>query len=220
MDGSDYMPAAQQIPGSRFSLSFGKRVLVFGSGGQVGDAGQHLSSLLDSLGHLSVIPSARPGVSSSSLLRQWRAAEGNANSISLGIVAWAGTGTDALGQILDAGLQGGPMPGAMVVIGYDGTLAATLAEPNAKSAQFRPATWPQNRSVSAPVEWPPILFVLPTDSPHHAGCAKACRRMRAVGVSAAFEIIDAQSEREMVELAAELDRFFDSHLVTDFPKVF
>lgn len=132
------------------------------------------------------------------------------------------------------GWKGGPVPGAIALLGGDSQLAASFLAMEAQSRHLHGGTLRDDEknlphlAPPVPLEWPPLVLFLASDDPQRGECAQACRRMRALGIPARLEVIETLSNTEtselgetgLVVLAAELHGFFASHLVADFPRVF
>ena len=209
--GNWAMPAA-------FGSSRSKRILVFGDVGGTGGTAHRLLRQLSDRGHLS-IESRLSGAAKPDgrLLREWHRQERHCSAISLGIIAAVGSGTTAVRQIMIGGCEGGPVPGAIALLGHDRSLVEALLSMAGREA---------NSPIA--MEWPPLLVFLSAGDPQIADCARACRMMRSVGIPAALEIVevdltadaDLPGEAGLADFAAELDRFFSEHLIADFPKLF
>lgn len=154
----------------------------------------------------------------------WRDLEREYNSCSIGVIAATAPETKAVARMISEGFAGGPLPGAIALIGFDAALAdlcRRLSERvQAPTSTAGSPTWP---SVSAmPFEWPPMIVFLPIGDPDVLACAKACRTLRAGNVPITLEIVPparSADDASRGELRRELERFFATHLMPVFPKV-
>ncbi|WP_103175085.1 hypothetical protein [Paracoccus sp. SY] len=210
----------------------GRHVIVLHGAEETGKPARELPERLKQLltGHEGV-KNRRADIKS--LLRQWYSAECYANAISLGIVAGPGIGTSAIRRIIIEGWKGKPVPGAIALLEHDRQLSETLVAMAAQSRNLQDSAAANRQKVTplAPpslMEWPPLVFFLSAEDPLRGECAQACRRMRAVGIPATLEIIDALALLDglepcgtgLSELVEELEHFFARHLVSDFPKIY
>ena len=163
-------------------------------------------------------PDLLGGETSEALLHAWRELASQFMSSSLGVIAEAGDGYDAVLRLLADGQAGGELPGAIAFIGFDGRLpdaclpmAGELAR-SPRDVQF---------------EWPSLMMFLPASDPDLAACGRACREMRAAGIPIGLEVMDAglgpastdAPFDALAELVREIDSHFSAHLAPVFPKL-
>ena len=162
-------------------------------------------------------------------LSAWYDLETQFDSGCIGLVVEPGPATAAVARILIQGSYGGPLPGAIALVGFDVELLATCLELAVQSGRQVGNSADGTVSRIAPalsIEWSPMMIFLPSDDPALAECARTCRRMRAAGIAMNLDVIGAVQNRtrgvvEAVgcELAEELENFFDAYLTPYFPKL-
>jgi len=162
-------------------------------------------------------------------LSAWDALETQFNSVCIGLIVEPGPAIAAVARILIQGCYGGPLPGAIALVGYDAELLATCLELAVQSGRQVGNSADGTVCRIAPVlsiEWPPMMIFLPSDDPALAECARTCRRMRTAGIAMSLDVIGAvqnrpRSDIEAVgsEIAEELENFFDTYLIPYFPKL-
>lgn len=161
----------------------------------------------------------------SSFYHVWRDLESAYNSCSIGIVAATAPETDVVTRIISEGISGGPMPGAIALTRFDAAfvdlcrrLSGSTHVPSTASARM------SGMSVSAtPFEWPPMIVFLQMGDPDILACANACRTLRAKNVPISLEIVasgDNVDDASRRGVRCELEKFFATHLVPVFPKLF
>jgi len=178
--------------------------------------------------HINVL---RAGASED-FLSAWREIESQFTSSSLGVIAEAGDGMDAISQLLLDGEAGGEVPGAIVLIGFDSRLpkiCLRLVNKLGCSPQGLQSRNGLARRAIRPIpfDWPPLVIFLPANDPDLAACGRACREMRAAGMSIRLEVMDASlglgsanaSLPAVAELVREIDDHFSTHLAPVFPKL-
>ena len=162
-------------------------------------------------------------------LGAWYDLETQFNSVCIGLIVEPGPAIAAVARMLIQGCYGGPLPGAIALVGYDAELLATCLELAVQSGRQvgNSADGTVCRITPAvSIEWPPMMIFLPSDDPALADCARTCRKMRAAGIAMSLDVVGAvrnrpQSDVEAVtfELAEELENFFDTYLTPYFPKL-
>jgi hypothetical protein len=162
-------------------------------------------------------------------LGAWCDLETQFNSVCIGLIVERGPAIAAVARMLIQGCYGGPLPGAIALVGYDAELLATCLKLAVQSGPKVGSSAEGNVRRIAPalaIEWPPMVIFCPSDDPALAECARACRRMRAAGIAMSLDVIGAVQNRppsdvEAVtcELAEELESFFDTSLTPYFPKL-
>jgi hypothetical protein len=162
-------------------------------------------------------------------LGAWYDVEAQFNSVCIGLIVEPGPAIAAVARILIQGCYGGPLPGAIALVGYDAELLATCLELAVQSGRQvgNGAIETVCRITPAQlIEWPPMMIFLPSDDPALADCARTCRKMRAAGIAIRLDVVGAvrnrpRSDVEAVtfELAEELENFFDTYLTPHFPKL-
>jgi hypothetical protein len=162
-------------------------------------------------------------------LGAWYDVEAQFNSVCIGLIVEPGPAIAAVARILIQGCYGGPLPGAIALVGYDAELLATCLGLAVQSG--RQVGNGANETVcritpAQLIEWPPMMIFLPSDDPALADCARTCRKMRAAGIAIRLDVVGAvrnrpRSDVEAVtfELAEELENFFDTYLTPHFPKL-
>jgi hypothetical protein len=162
-------------------------------------------------------------------LGAWYDLETQYNSVCIGLIVESGPAIAAVARILIQGGYGGPLPGAIALVGYDAELLATCLELAAQSGREVGNSANETLCRITPavlVEWPPMMIFLPSDDPALAECARTCRRMRTAGIAINLDVIGAVQNRPPIdveavgsELAEELENFFDTYLTPYFPKL-
>jgi hypothetical protein len=159
----------------------------------------------------------------------WCDLETQFNSVCIGLIIERGPAIAAVARMLIQGCYGGPLPGAIALVGYDAELLATCLQLAVQSGRQagNSADGTACRIASAlSIEWPPMMIFLPSDDPALADCARTCRKMRAAGIAMSLDVMGAVQNRphsdvEAVtcELADEIETFFDTYLTPYFPKL-
>lgn len=159
----------------------------------------------------------------------WSDLETQFNSVCIGLIVEPGPAIAAVARMLIQGSYGGPLPGAIALVGYDAELLATCLELAVQSGRQvgHGADGTVCRITPAlPIEWPTMMIFLPSDDPTLAECARTCRKMRAAGIAMSLDVVGAVRNRpcsdvEAVgsELAEKLENFFDTCLTPYFPKL-
>lgn len=131
-------------------------------------------------------------------LETWKELEEEFNSSSIGLIADA---SGAAFQILWEGFAGAPMPGAIVLLGWNAHDLNKLLDG-------------QQKAVSALFEWPEVRVILDCNDPSLGLGARMVRKLRAWGVPIGLEVVSS-----MHEIAEELEWFFSANLTPVFPKM-
>ena len=162
-------------------------------------------------------------------LGAWYDLETQYNSVCIGLIVESGPAIAAVARILIQGGYGGPLPGAIALVGYDAEVLATCLQ-----LTGQPGRQVSNSSQGAgchitpevSIEWPPMMIFLPSDDPALVECARTCRRIRSAGIAMSLEVMGAvqnsphrEVEAVTCELAGELGNFFDANLTPYFPKL-
>ncbi|MFO1144303.1 MAG: hypothetical protein U1E59_18400 [Amaricoccus sp.] len=155
----------------------------------------------------------------------WKDLEARFDPGCIGIIVEPGPAATVAAAILVEGCRGGPMPGAIALVGYAAEFLATCLQlAPACERGLDPGGDAQRRRPASTIELPPMMIFMPSDDPAIAACAHACRRLRAAGIATGLEIVGAVRERPSdiaavaTELAGEIEAFFDANLIHYLPR--
>jgi hypothetical protein len=163
------------------------------------------------------------------MLGAWSDLETQFNSACIGLIVEPGPAIAAVARMLIQGCYGEPLPGAIAFVGHDADLLATcleLAVQSGRQVGNRADGTVCCITPALPIEWPPMMIFLPSDDPALADCARTCRKLRAAGIAMSLDIVGDVRNRPCsdvetvgLELAEELENFFDTYLTPYFPKL-
>ena len=224
-DFQDFSSRARRQPILHFDAALEGGSAVTGLAERIRERSAHPVIVADS-GRSSRVSSTRH---IDAALRAWCDLETQFNSVCIGLFVERGPAIAAVARMLIQGCYGGPLPGAIALVGYDAELLATCLQLAVQSGRQAGNSADGTVCRIAPalsVEWPPMVIFLPSDDPALAECARTCRRMRTAGIAINLDVIGAVQNRPPIdveavgsELADELENFFDTYLTPYFPKL-
>lgn len=152
----------------------------------------------------------------------WRDVEEDFNSSSIGMICNAGPDCRAVVDIIVEGLGGAPVPGAIVVLGYDRELFRQLS--TLASRGFQPSTsGPAPYGYALQFEWPTILFLVNIEEPLLDECAEASRNLALAGIPVERVTHAMPGKAEFSDednpFSGLIRGFLEDHLVEHFPKM-
>lgn len=148
----------------------------------------------------------------------WAEVELQYNSACVGMICWPGSGTTAIARIVESGLSGAAMPGAIAVLGYDPNVVNVLARAICRDG------WASKHlnqiGSNAELELPSIAFRLQVNDPVLLEAMQKCRTLREFGIPITVDLIEPAVLPGDDPLTEELQEFFKRHLVEYFPRMF
>ena len=152
------------------------------------------------------------------LRHSWNKIESRSNSCSLGMVCRSGPRSEDLSELLRDGFVGMPLPGAIAVIGCDLNLLENLTK--LCQAQARPYRIKTASQGWVPFELPPILMLVDASDRSLVEAIKTAEELQILDVDIEIAIASGSDGEPPVFLTERIRRFFETHLVRHFPRIF
>lgn len=151
------------------------------------------------------------------LRNTWVKLESHSNSCSLGMVCRSGPRRQDLSGLLHDGFSGMPLPGAIAIIGCDLDLLDNLTK--LCRSQARPYRIKTISRAWVPLELPPMLMLVDAGDRSIVQAMKTAEELQTLDLE--IEIaISPDSDDEHRGLNDRIRRFFETHLIRDFPRKF
>lgn len=148
----------------------------------------------------------------------WMKLESDLNSASLGIAFHPGPRSREVCDLLIDGFAGLPLPGAIAVMGCDVVFLAIMEKLcRGQSSPYRMRT---ASGACIPLELPPILMFAAENEPSICKVMRAAEDLKSLDVNIDVTVVPSCNSRPEEFLNDRMQRFFHTHLVGRFPKMF